>query len=74
MIKTLVAQWPQLAICNGLLTRKWLSADNTADSVNNDIRWHQLIPPPQRRAALIQLCHTGMTGGHLGLTLGGTPF
>jgi transposase InsO family protein len=61
VVKRLVAQWPQLELHGGLLTRRWLHPDETT------IRWLQLIPPVSRRATIIQLAHVGMTGGHLGL-------
>lgn len=38
VVKLLVAQWDQLDLRNGLLTRRWLSSDNV------DVRWLQLIP------------------------------
>ena len=60
-IKTLIAQWPQLALRNNVLYRAWLNSDSGQIE-----RW-QLIPPPGRRTNLIRLAHQGMTGGHLGL-------
>jgi len=60
-IKTLIAQWPQLQLRNDVLYRVWLNTESGQVE-----RW-QLIPPPNRRNNLIQLSHTGMTGGHLGL-------
>ena len=60
-IKQLVAQWPQLEVTDGLLTRRWLDAEEVT------VRWHQVISPPSRRATIIRLAHEGMTGGHLGL-------
>lgn len=61
VVKTLVTQWPQLELRDGLLTRKWL------DTEDNHVRWYQLIPPPIRRTSIVQIAHEGMTGGHLGL-------
>ena len=61
VVKTLVAQWPQLRVIDGLLVREWLHADGSCP------RWLQLIPPPERRNDLIRLSHEGMTGGHMGL-------
>src|SRR6218665_970279 len=60
VVKTLVAQWPQLKAMDGLLVREWLHADGSCP------RWLQLIPPPERRNDLIRLSHEGMTGGHMG--------
>ena len=60
-VKLLVAQWPQLDICDGLLTRCWIDAED------NHVRWRQMIPSVARRSTLIRLAHEGMTGGHLGL-------
>lgn len=60
-IKTLVSQWEQLAVQDGLLVRKLLNADD------NSVRWYQLIPPVVRRCTVIRLAHEGMSGGHLGL-------
>jgi len=59
-VKLLAAQWPQLEISDGLLIRRWLDAENI------QVRWRQLVLPPSRRIPMIQLCHTGMTGAHLG--------
>ena len=61
MIKTLVAEWPQLCIKDELLYRAWINAESGL------VERYQLIPPPQRRVDLIRLAHEGMTGGHLGL-------
>jgi transposase InsO family protein len=60
-IKTLVAQWPQLEEKGGLLMRKWLHPRT------GELQWHQLIPPPGRRDAIICQAHGGMSGGHLGM-------
>lgn len=61
VIKTLAAQWPQLEVRDGLLTRNWLAAED------NGVLRKQLIPSPCRRATIINLCHEGITGGHLGI-------
>ena len=61
VVKTLVAQWPQLDLHAGLLTRMWLDAEET------DVRWRQIILPVARRNVLIRLAHEGMNGGHLGI-------
>ena len=61
VVKSLVSQWPQLRLLNGLLVREWLKADGTGK------QWLQLVPPPPRRNELIRLAHEGMAGGHLGI-------
>lgn len=60
-IKTLVFQWPQLEIRNGLLMRRWITVKKNEDGRS------QLIPPEGRRSSLIRWTHEGMSGGHLGL-------
>jgi hypothetical protein len=59
-VKTYYAQYPMLSITNGILYRKWVDAAG-------DIKWLQLIPPMSLRKMLVELVHTGFTGGHLGL-------
>jgi len=60
VVKLLIHQWPQLSVSNGVLTRKWLSAEDSS------VRWEQLVLPKSRRAELIVMAHAGLTGGHLG--------
>ena len=61
VVKSLVSQWPQLRLVNGLLVREWLRADGTGS------QWFQLVPPLPRRNELLRLAHEGMAGGHLGI-------
>jgi hypothetical protein len=56
-VESLVAQWPQLRVIDGVLYCDWLG--RTVEQV----LWHQLIPLPERRSFLIQLAHEA--GGHL---------
>jgi len=60
VVKILIAQWSQLDVHAGLLTRRWLTPDD-----NNTRR--QLILPVNSRSALIRLAHGGMAEGHLGI-------
>src|SRR6218665_3104021 len=61
-VKTLTCQWPQLVMRDGLLNRRWM--------MGNDEHTErlQLVLPPGRRSPLIQLVHTGPSGGHLGIS------
>ena len=58
--KNLWNQWDRISAVDGVLYRKW----TTIDGLNS--RW-QLIPPKSIQTRLIQIAHTGMTGGHLGI-------
>jgi len=58
--KILWVQWDRLVKRNGMLYRRWVSADGL------QTRW-QWIPPKVKRDLLMKMCHHGMTGGHLGI-------
>jgi hypothetical protein len=58
--KGLWRQWDRLCVVDGVLYRKWVTEDGLSS------RW-QLIPPASIRERLMEIAHTGMTGGHLGL-------
>src|SRR5664279_3778574 len=58
-VKTLWGQWTRLAIRNGLLKRRFETADGLSE------RW-QVVWPKTMRTELLQVAHGGMTGGHLG--------
>ena len=58
--KNLWNQWDRLSVVDGVLYRKWVSADGLQQ------RW-QLVPPKSVQNMLIKWAHTGMTGGHLGI-------
>ena len=53
------AQWPRLVLKNGILYRKW----ETADGSQQSLQW---IPPKSCRTELIKTVqvHSGFTGGH----------
>ena len=51
------AQWPRLVLKNGILYRKW----ETADGSQQSLQW---IPPRSCRTELIKTVHSGFTGGH----------
>jgi len=53
-------QWERLKIVNGMLYRRWDSADGIHHT-------YQLIPPRYYREKLLKEVHTGVTGGHLGV-------
>ena len=57
--KSYWAQWELLAMVNGVLYRCFIDAEGRTKKL-------QLITPTVLRPELIRLCHTGMTGGHLG--------
>ena len=57
---TYMRQWSVLKLREGLLHRRWKSADGS------QVVW-QWIPPVKYRSAIIQLAHSGMNGGHLGV-------
>ena len=58
-VKTLWAMWTRLAIRNGLLKRRFESADGLT------VKW-QVIWPKVLRTEFLQVAHGGTTGGHLG--------
>ena len=58
--RTYLRQWSVLKLREGLLHRRWESADGF------QVVW-QWIPPVKYRGAIIQLAHGGMTKGHLGV-------
>ena len=59
-MKTYLQQWSMLRLREGLLHRRWESADGLQVVC-------QRIPPVKYRNALIQLTHGGMTEGRLGI-------
>ena len=59
-VRTYLQQWPVLQLRDGILHRRW----ETADELQTIWQW---IPPVLYRRGLIQLTHEGMTGGHLGI-------
>src|SRR6218665_2280109 len=61
VVKTLVSQWPQIRLADGLLVRDWLPSDGF-----QPVRT-QLIAPATRREEIFKLSHGGFGGGHLGL-------
>ena len=58
-VKSLWSEWERLALKNDVLCRNWTSIDGLHE------RW-QVVLPRLYRKEFIQLCHSGMTGGHLG--------
>ena len=60
IVRTYLRQWPVLTLRDGLLHRRWESADGL------HVVW-QWVPHVRYRSALIQLSHGGMTGGHQGV-------
>ena len=58
-VKTFWAQWPRLVVKEGLLKRRFESADGKRV-------WWQVVMPASLRAEFIQIAHGGMTGGHFG--------
>ena len=58
-VKTLWAQWPRLAIEDGLLKRRFEAANGLSS------HW-QVIIPASLRDEFVSFAHGGMTGGHLG--------
>jgi len=58
--KNLWQQWDRVTKVDGVLYRKWVSADGLHQ------RW-QLIPPRSIQGDLMRITHVGMTGGHLGI-------
>lgn len=60
-VKTLWHEWERLTIVRGILYRRWTSLQEATDHL-------QIVMPREYRTEVIQLAHTGMTGGHLGRT------
>ena len=58
--KNLLAQWPLLSMQNGMLCRKWIDG-------RQQTRWWQCVIPFSCREKVMQMAHTGMTGGHYGV-------
>ena len=58
-IKTLWNQWQRLSFRNGLLKRRFESADGLTE------KW-QVVWPKNFRTQFLEIAHSGMTGGHLG--------
>ena len=58
--KNLWTQWDRISNVNGVLYRKWVSADGF------QVRW-QLVAPKCAHETLLTHAHTGMTGGHMGI-------
>ena len=58
-VKTLWASWPRLAVRDGLLKRRFESADGTT------VRW-QIVWPQVLIEDFMKIAHGRMTGGHLG--------
>ena len=58
-VKTLWAQWPRLAVKDGLLKRRFESADGLS------VYW-QVVWPCSIRGEFLRLAHGGMNGGHFG--------
>ena len=56
--KTLWGMWPRLAIRNGLLKKKFETADGSSE------RW-QIVWPNELRQEFLRIAHSGMTGGHM---------
>ena len=59
--KNLVTQWPRLTLVEGVLYREWLDARTT------QTKWLQCIIPSEVKDTILQVAHTGMSGGHLGI-------
>ena len=53
-------QWERLRLFDGILYRQWKSLDGSHAG-------YQLIPPVKVRDRLLEIAHTGRTGGHLGM-------
>jgi len=58
-VKTLWGMWPRLSLVDGLLKRRFESADGLSST------W-QVVLPAELRSKFIEIAHGGMTGGHLG--------
>ena len=59
VVKTLWTQWLRLAIKDGLLKRRFESADGKS------VQW-QVVMPVSLRSEFMQMAHGGMTGSHFG--------
>jgi hypothetical protein len=59
-VKTYYAQYSMLSMFNGTPYRKWVNA-------TGDTKWLQLIPAMSLMKKFVELSHTRLTGGHLGL-------
>ena len=53
--------WERLKVENGMLYREWLSID---ERTHSSLQW---IPPVSSRNQLLEIAHSGRTGGHLGI-------
>ena len=53
-------QWERLLVKDGMLYRVWSSIDDS----HHSLQW---IPPVGSREKLLEIAHTGRTGGHLGI-------
>jgi len=58
-VKTLWAQWPRLAVKDGLLKRRFEEANGLSS-------YWQVIIPTSLRDEFVSFAHGGMTGGHFG--------
>jgi len=58
-VKTLWAQWPRLAVKDGLLKRRFEEANGLSS-------YWQVIIPTSLRNEFLSFAHGGMTGGHFG--------
>ena len=59
--KTLWNMWEDIMLMEGVLYRRSFNKTNLTES------W-QMIAPAALKLKIVELCHTGMTGGHLGFT------
>jgi transposase InsO family protein len=59
--KNLLVQWPLLTLKDRVLYRKWL------DARTHTTKWLQRLIPASEKDNVLQLAHTGMSGGHLGV-------
>jgi len=57
-IRVLWRMWPRLSMIDGLLKRRFESADGST------VSW-QMVMPAELRQKLLEVAHGGMTGGHL---------
>jgi transposase InsO family protein len=60
-VKSYWTQWERLRLQNGVLSRRWESEDGLR------VVWQTLLPAVYR-PDFIRLLHSGVTGGHMGLT------
>jgi len=58
-VKTLWAQWPRIAIKDGLLKRRFEAANGLSS-------YWQVVIPTSLRIEFVSFAHGGMTGGYLG--------